>query len=71
MALNISIATGSTNSKTLATVADMNAAREWLEDFASKCATPGEVVDFEVDGDCADAAVFTGANIKTFTVEPA
>jgi hypothetical protein len=67
--LNINIHDGATRARTIATVADMDAARAFLEDFCAKCRFPAEIIDFEVDGDCADAAILSGNNIKTFAIE--
>lgn len=72
--LNIAILDmGTTNIRIIDTVADMNAARAYVADFASKCRGGGQVLDFELDdddADCANAAVLVGHNIKAFSIFP-
>lgn len=72
--LNIAILDlGTTGHRIIDTVADMGAARAYVDDFASKCRGGGQVIDFEVDADedsCANAAVLVGRNIKVFSIFP-
>ena len=57
--------------KLVATVDSMAAARDYLDEFCSKCRNVAKVVDFEVDGDCADALIANGPNLIIFTIEAA